>query len=137
MRERADIVTAANAQWPMIMKGLDFDMEAIKSFYRELALDIKIQKQRIGGDWAVAHVVFSREIRDMMRLVFWDDLTKHISFFFRDILGPQLMFINLTMNDKDRNQRLLERHEGDEQVTELMKVDFCHLLQIRQIFSII
>ena len=80
MRERVDIVTAANAQWPMIMKGLDFDMVAIKSFYRELAMDIKTQKQRIGGDWAVAHVVFRREIRDMMRLVFLDDLTKHIFF---------------------------------------------------------
>ena len=63
-----------------MMQGLEFNMEAVKSFYRELAMDIKTQKQRIGGDWAVAHVVFRREIRDMMRLVFWDDLknTFHI-----------------------------------------------------------
>ena len=71
MRERVEIVKMSNNQWPAIMKGLDFDMEAIKSFYRELALDIKTQKERIGGDWAVAHVVFRKEIRDMMRLVFW------------------------------------------------------------------
>ena len=42
---------------------------------------------------------------------------------YREILGPQLVFINLTMNDKERNQRLLDRHEGDEQIVKLMEVD--------------
>ena len=27
------------------------------------------------------------------------------------------------MNDKERNQRLLDRHEGDEQIVKLMEVD--------------
>ena len=54
--------------------------------------------------------------------------------FYRDILGPQLVFINLTMNDKDRNQRVLERHEGDEKSVEIFEVDFCHWLRIKQIF---
>ena len=70
MRERMEIVKMSNNQWPAIMKGLAFDMEAVKSFYRELAMDIKTQKQRIGGDWAVAHVLINREIRNMMRSVF-------------------------------------------------------------------
>ena len=42
-------------------------MDKVKRFYRELTGDIRTQKERIGGHWAVAHVVFSREIRDMMR----------------------------------------------------------------------
>ena len=56
-----------------MMQGLDFNMDAIKSFYRELAMDIKTQKQRIGGDWAVAHVLINREIRDMMMSVFGNE----------------------------------------------------------------
>ena len=32
------------------------------------------------------------------------------------------MFINLTMNENERNQRLIERHEGDEQIVKLMEV---------------
>ena len=62
-----------NSEWAPMMQGLDFNMEAVKSFYRELAMDIKTQKQRIGGDWAVAHVLINREIRDMMRSVFRND----------------------------------------------------------------
>ena len=71
MSERIEILRAVNAEWAPMMKGLDFNMDAVKRFYRELAMDIKTQKERIGGDWAVAHVVFRKEIRDMMRLVFW------------------------------------------------------------------
>ena len=70
-KERSEVIRDVNSEWAPMMKGLDFNMDAVKSFYRELAMDIKTQKQRIGGDWAVAHVVFRKEIRDMMRLVFW------------------------------------------------------------------
>ena len=79
-KERSEVIREVNSEWASMMQGLDFNIKAVKSFYRELAMDIKTQKQRIGGDWAVAHVVFRREIRDMMRLVFLDDLTKHIFF---------------------------------------------------------
>ena len=72
MRERIEVIRDVTSEWAPMMQGLDFNMEAVKSFYRELAMDIKTQKERIGGDWAVAHVVFRKEIRDMMRFVFWD-----------------------------------------------------------------
>ena len=42
--------------------------------------------------------------------------------YFRDILGPELVIINLTMNNEDRNKRLMERHEGNEQIAKIMKV---------------
>ena len=42
--------------------------------------------------------------------------------YFRDIFGPELVFINLSMNDEDRNGRLMERHEGNEQVAKFLKV---------------
>ena len=63
------MIREVNSEWAPMMQGLDFNMEAVRSFYRELAIDIKTQKQRIGGDWAVAHVLINREIRDMMRSV--------------------------------------------------------------------
>ena len=104
-----------------MMKGLDFNMDAVKSFYRELAMDIKTQRERIGGDWAVAHVVFKREFRDLIRWVYGNkDLFYLI--YPRDILGPDLVFIHLTMTDEDRDRRLMERHEGNQQVAKLMKV---------------
>ena len=68
-KERSEVIREVNSEWASMMQGKDFNMEAVKSFYRELAIDIQTQKQRIGGDWAVAHVVINREIRDMMR---WD-----------------------------------------------------------------
>ena len=74
MSERIEILRAVNAEWAPMMKGMDFNMDVVKSFYRELAMDIKTQKERIGGDWAVAHVVYIREIRDMIRWVFLDEL---------------------------------------------------------------
>ena len=66
-KERSEVIREVNSEWASMMQGKDFNMEAVKSFYRELAMDIKTQKQRIGGDWTVAHVVINREIRDMMR----------------------------------------------------------------------
>ena len=70
MRERIEVIRDVTSEWAPMMKGLDFDLDAAKRFYRELAMDIKTQKERIGGDWAVAHVVYIREIRDMIRWVF-------------------------------------------------------------------
>ena len=43
--------------------------------------------------------------------------------YFRDILGNELVFINLSMDDEDRNRRLMERHEGNEQVAKFLKVN--------------
>ena len=42
--------------------------------------------------------------------------------YIRNIFGPELVFINLSMNDEDRNRRLMERHEGNEQVAKFLKV---------------
>ena len=76
MRERIEVIRDVTSEWAPMMKGLDFDLDAAKRFYRELAMDIKTQKERIGGDWAVAHVVYIREIRDMIR---WEFSGKRIN----------------------------------------------------------
>ena len=76
MKERIEVIRDVTSEWAPMMKGLDFDMDAAKRFYRELAMDIKTQKERIGGDWAVAHVVYIREIRDMIRWVISYELSE-------------------------------------------------------------
>ena len=49
------------------MAGEEYDKQTLREYYAELSRDIAQQRRRVGGDWAVAHVVFSREIRDRMR----------------------------------------------------------------------
>ena len=56
-----------NSEWGPLMKGDEYNKELIMEFYTEMARDIIRQRQRIGGDWAVANVVYSREIRDKIR----------------------------------------------------------------------
>ena len=42
-------------------------MEIMGKFFNEMALDIKKQRARIGGDWAIAAVVMFRELRDILK----------------------------------------------------------------------
>ena len=49
------------------MAGLEYDKDVVNEYYAAMCKDIMEQKKRIGGDWAIAHVVFSRDVRDMMR----------------------------------------------------------------------
>ena len=56
-----------NEVWGPLMAGEEYDKQTLAEYFAELSRDIAAQKKRVGGDWAVATVVFSREIRDMMR----------------------------------------------------------------------
>ena len=31
--------------------------------------DIAKQRKRIGGDWAIAHVIFGKDVKDLMRFL--------------------------------------------------------------------
>ena len=41
---------------------------------------------------------------------------------FREVIGPDLVFINLQMSSEDRRKRVLERHVGDEASADMMDV---------------
>ena len=58
---------------------------------------IKSEKSRLGGDWAVACGVPTKQLRD------------HI----RTQLGPDLVFVILVMPEEDQKKRILARH-GEE-----------------------
>ena len=41
---------------------------------------------------------------------------------FREILGPDLVIINLRMSAEDRRKRVLQRHKGSEKAADMMQV---------------
>ena len=69
MKERSQIINASKNIFGEIMAGKEYDREVFKKFYQEMGEDIKREKERIGGDFAVAHVVLTKEVRDVLRLV--------------------------------------------------------------------
>ena len=75
-------------------------------FHEAMALDVAREKARIGGDWAVAAVLLTRAVRSHLR----------------NILGPDLLIVCLTMSDSARRERVLERHGGDVNSADLMDV---------------
>ena len=65
--ERKGLYSLANDCFGAIMAGQQYDKAAFLTVYEAMAEDIRRERARIGGDWAVANVVISREIRDRMR----------------------------------------------------------------------
>jgi len=61
-----------------------------------LAKDLIKQRKRLGGDWAIAQAVFSRKQRDDLR----------------NLIGPDLVFIVISMTKECQTQRIKKRH-GD------------------------
>ena len=50
-----------------VMAGVRMDHEAMFPLYDAMGKEILKEKQRIGGDWAIAHVVAARDTRDRLR----------------------------------------------------------------------
>ena len=123
-KERAAMLKRVNSEWGPLMKGEEYNKELIMEFYIEMARDILKQRERIGGDWAVANVVYSREIRDKIRyiIVFFHDFMNPDCR--RELLGDDLVFMNLSMGKEDKMKRLLARHGGDEQTASMFDVSF-------------
>ena len=61
------LVQKAETVFGPMMSGQKYDKSVLNEFYAELSKDILQQKNRIGGDWAIALVVFKRECRDAIR----------------------------------------------------------------------
>lgn len=110
-KERCRVVNNFVEQFWKLMKGGE-DNEELRSSEREymkaMCSDIRSEKDRVGGDWAVASVVRTREERDIMR----------------KFLGPELTIVCLQMSNQERRKRIQGRHSGDSesQVTELVDV---------------
>ena len=51
------------------MAGQEYDRDLLLEFYRNMFEDIAKQRKRIGGDWAIAHVIFGKDVKDLMRFL--------------------------------------------------------------------
>ena len=67
--ERSALVKRANEVWGPLMAGKEYNKELVAEYYTAMCEDIIKQKKRIGGNWAIAHVVFSTEVKNVMRLM--------------------------------------------------------------------
>ena len=105
-KERNEISQAGQKEFSNFICQKDYNKEAIKAFYEAMATDVRNEKERIGGTFAIAHVVLSREARDTVRKV----------------LGSDVVFILLRMSTEDRRKRVLARHDGSESAADLMDV---------------
>ena len=65
--ERAAFMNKAQEIWGPLMAGQEYDKSVMTEYFGLMAQDIASQKKRIGGNWAVATVVFKRADRDVIR----------------------------------------------------------------------
>ena len=65
--ERAAFMKKAQEMWGPLMAGQEYDQSVMSEYFSLMARDIAEQKKRIGGNWAVATVVFNRADRDAVR----------------------------------------------------------------------
>ena len=67
MKERQGMMGGVRDVWSDMLQGKDYDKDLFAQFYRLMARDILSQKERIGGDWAIAMVLMTAHIRAVLR----------------------------------------------------------------------
>ena len=67
LETRREICQKGVKSFMKFMAGEELDSEVIGDFYGMLGKDINNERERIGGDWAIAGVAINREIRNMIR----------------------------------------------------------------------
>merc|ERR550534_2800025 len=73
---------------------------------RENFKDVARDRARLGGDWAIAGVLFTSKMRQMAR----------------SELGEDLEIVMLEMTGEEQEERIRIRHEGSQDAVDLMKV---------------
>ena len=96
--DRIKAAQDGNQLFQDLSKGSKIDLEKSSNFYKHVALNVKQEKERIGGDWIVAQAVPKRSLRDLIR--------KH--------LGPDLIFVILNLSKETQQQRIEARNGGDD-----------------------
>ena len=80
------------------MQGLTDEVQAMGlEMYKEMAQYVKDERNRIGGDWAVAQAVPNRALRDEIKKIL-----------------PDVTFVTLTIKEDDLKARLEKRHGEDQ-----------------------
>jgi len=103
--QRRALAKTLNEVFENVMGGKDYDEDLLEEGYRAMCQDILQERARLGGDWAVAGVLFSRRLRQ----------------FVRQQLGPELQVVVLDMSLEEQVARITTRHQGDATAVEMMK----------------
>ena len=104
--ERKAMIQRTSSAWSDLMVGKELNMELMLEFFEHLALDIRREKERIGGDFAIAMSIPKKEVREHLR----------------KILGSDLIIVFLNMSKEERRERVLIRHPGDHAMVDRMDV---------------
>ena len=87
------------SEFTNLSEGKPCNVTKIAPFYHEMCKDILSEKKRIGGNWAVAQAVPTRELRDEIKKDLW----------------PQCIFVTLSLSAETNMKRVEARHsDGDE-----------------------
>ena len=67
LEERKALIKGLQSVWGDLMQGKEYDKEKLLDFYRHMAADIAREKKRIGGDFAVATILYKADMREVIR----------------------------------------------------------------------
>jgi len=95
LEQRKEAIGKMMKGFGLLMKE-EADKDFFEDYYTLMCEDIQREKERIGGDWAVAQCIMTRDMRD----------------FVRSKLGPDLVFVTLEMELDDMKQRMMKRHDN-------------------------
>ena len=65
-KERSEFLMKLGKEEAKMFTG-DYDKELFAEYFELLCGDIKRERARLGGDWAIAHVILTRDYRDQIR----------------------------------------------------------------------
>jgi len=110
-KQRQEMVRKVNQEFIKMLAGEEHDQEVMVEGYRAMCADIKRERARMGGDWAVCCVLLTREIRDIVR----------------EELGQEVEIVCLEMEVEQQVARITARHAGDQNTIDMMKAiyDLC------------
>ena len=93
-KEQVEAVDRGQTCYEDLTKGVEVNVEAFKGFYDVMAQMVVHERNRLGGDFAIAQAVPTRELRD----------------YIKKICGPDLIFIVLVLPKETVVERLGKRH---------------------------
>merc|ERR1712192_179903 len=106
--ERKKMVENVMNGYIAMIKGESWDKETLEEGQREMFKDIARERARLGGDWAIAGVLFTSKMREIAR----------------SELGSDLEIVMLEMTAEEQEERIRARHSGSQNAVDLMKVFF-------------
>ena len=68
LEERKAVIDLGLAEFSKVFQGQqEYNKENVREFYHHLAMDVAREKKRIGGDFVIATLIMTADIREHMR----------------------------------------------------------------------